>query len=96
MAVADFYGNGTLQDYASIMENRVAYRQRVLKAATMEFVGGRIACMVKNISDTGAMLDVATQFTVPDRFWLVLMTERKRFQCRLIWQNERLIGVAFE
>ena len=78
------------------MESRIAYRQRLLRAATMEFAGSAINCMVRNLSDTGAMMDVATKFDIPDRFWLVLTTDGKRFPCRVIWQKGRRIGVTFE
>jgi hypothetical protein len=42
------------------MDQRSAKRRRVLKAGTIEFDGRAITCMVRNRSDTGAMLDVAT------------------------------------
>jgi hypothetical protein len=40
------------------MEKRVAPRHRVLKAAKIEFGGSVIDCSIRNISDTGAALEV--------------------------------------
>src|SRR5665811_2525279 len=41
-------------------ERRAAPRQRVFKAGTIEFDGAAIDCTVRNISDLGAGLDVAS------------------------------------
>ncbi|MFK4386305.1 hypothetical protein ABIA40_005713 [Bradyrhizobium sp. USDA 223] len=41
-------------------ERRDKARHRVLKAGTIEFGGGAIDCTVRNLSDTGAALDVAS------------------------------------
>jgi hypothetical protein len=39
-------------------EHRRAARHRLLKAGTNEFGGGAIDCTVRNVSNTGAALDV--------------------------------------
>jgi hypothetical protein len=53
------------------MEHRAANRHRVLKAATIEFGGGGISCTVRNMSDSGAMLDVTSPVGIPAMFrWL--------------------------
>ena len=62
------------------MEHRSAVRHRVLKAGTIEFDGGAITCMVRNMSDSGAMLDVATAAGIPEHFSLILPTKTKRPQ----------------
>ncbi len=46
-------------------EHRIAPRHRVLKAATIEFGGGGIDCVVRNISDTGAALEVSALSAFP-------------------------------
>ena len=40
------------------MEKRDTDRNRVLKSGAIEFNGGAIDCVVRNISETGAALDV--------------------------------------
>jgi PilZ domain len=78
------------------MEKRSAARQRVLKAATIGFGGGEITCMVRNMSDTGAMLDVTSPLGIPDRVSLVIPTEGKHLPCHVVWRKEKRIGVTFE
>jgi hypothetical protein len=75
-------------------EHRIAARQRVLKRGTIEFGGGAIDCTVRNISATGAALDVTSPIGIPVRFNLV--TEGNRLPCRVVWRKEKRIGVAFE
>jgi PilZ domain len=75
-------------------EHRIASRQRVLKRGSIEFGGGAIDCMVRNISATGAALDVASQLGIPAQFTLV--TDGNHLPCRVVWRKEKRIGVAFE
>src|SRR5712672_1077191 len=50
----------TFRDLASTrgtsMDQRSAARHRILRAATIEFGGSTIPCMVRNMSDAGARL----------------------------------------
>jgi hypothetical protein len=52
-------------------KTRIAPRKRVFKAGTIEFGGGAIDCTVKNLSETGAALEVVTRLFIPDRFTLL-------------------------
>ena len=54
------------------MNKRASRRKRLLKAGTIEFGDGAITCIVRNMSDTGALLDVATPVGIPHHFTLVL------------------------
>lgn len=78
------------------MEKRAAQRTRVLKAGMIEFPGGAFSCMVRNLSDKGAALDIPSLAGIPDEFSLHLPIEGLRFHCRSVWRNERRIGVIFE
>lgn len=75
-------------------EHRIANRQRVLKGGTIEFGGGVIDCRVRNISATGAALDVTSPVGIPAQFTLV--TQGNHLPCRVVWRKEKRIGVAFE
>jgi hypothetical protein len=77
------------------MDKRASPRKRVLKAGTIEFGGSAITCMVRNMSDTGAMLDVVTPVGIPDHFTLVLRANKHRMPCRVVWWKEKRIGVVF-
>jgi len=79
------------------MDNhRIAPRRRVLKAGSIEFGGGAIDCTVRNLSETGAALEVVSPLYIPDRFTLVVRTDQLKRLCRIVWQTERRIGVAFD
>jgi hypothetical protein len=77
-------------------ENRIAPRKRVLKAGTIEFGGGAMDCTVKNLSETGAALEVVTPLFIPDRFTLFVASAQSRRRCHVVWRREKRIGVAFE
>ena len=76
-------------------DNRIAPRKRVLKAGKMEFGWGAIDCAVRNISETGASLEVESPVGVPDRFDLVTSNDRFRQSARVVWRKEKRIGIRF-
>jgi hypothetical protein len=81
----------------SMSENRVAPRQRILKAGAIEFSGGgAISCTVKNLSATGAALEVVSALDIPDRFTLSVQAEHLKRLCRVVWRKEKRIGVTFD
>jgi hypothetical protein len=55
-----------------MVESRKTSRHRVLKAGTIEFGGGAIDCLVRNLSPTGAALEVSNQIGIPEKFILVV------------------------
>jgi hypothetical protein len=75
-------------------EHRIATRHRVLKGGKIQFGGGSIDCTVRNISDTGAALEVSSPLGIPEQF--VLVTESSQLPCRVVWRKERRIGVTFK
>jgi hypothetical protein len=76
------------------MERRAAPRQWVLRAATIEFDGRSIDCVVRNISATGAAFDVSGP--IPPMITLNFVTSRKRQHCFIVWRQQRRVGVAFD
>ncbi len=79
----------------SPMEKRRWPRSRRLKAGTIEFDGGAIDCMIRNFSETGAALDVASPVGIPKYFNLVFRSEGVVMPCEFVWAQERRIGVRF-
>jgi PilZ domain len=72
-------------------------RHRTLKAGTIAFnQDGGISCAVRNLSNGGACLDVASQIGIPNTFTLVIPSAQLRRQSRVAWRRGNLIGVAFE
>jgi len=54
-----------------MQELRRAQRRGVLKAAAISFDGGTISCTVRNLSMSGAALEVASTIGIPEQFSLV-------------------------
>jgi hypothetical protein len=77
-------------------EHRVAPRHRVLKAATIEFGGGAIDCTIRNMSNTGAALDVTSPVGIPQQFILVLPADGLHMPCHVVWRKQKRIGVTFD
>jgi PilZ domain len=75
-------------------QKRIAQRHRVLKAGTIEFNGGGIDCTLRNVSETGAALEVESPIGIPERF--TLASNGSRRPCRVVWRKEKRIGVAFD
>jgi hypothetical protein len=74
---------------------RTAPRRKVLKAGSIQFGGSAIDCTVRNVSETGAGLEVVTPLFIPDRFTLAVQSEQLRRPCRIVWRRERRMGVTF-
>ena len=73
-----------------------APRRRVLKAGSITFGGGTIDCTVRNVSETGAALEVVSPLYIPDRFTLIVQSDQLKRPCHIVWRKERRIGVAFD
>jgi hypothetical protein len=82
--------------YQSDMDRRATQRRPVRKAGMIEFPGGAFSCMVQNLSDVGAALDVPHSVGIPEQFTLMIIERGDAVQCRTVWRTERQIGVAFE
>lgn len=77
-------------------EKRSVPRKRVLKAGTIAFGGAVIDCTVRNLTASGALLEVESLLGVPPRFVLVVPSDGISRSCRMIWASERRIGIRFE
>ncbi len=78
------------------LEQRLSPRINVVISATIIFDGGRarLPCVVRNLSDGGAKIEVNGVSKVPPTFDLV-MDRKKPRRCRVVWRALRELGVAF-
>jgi hypothetical protein len=76
--------------------NRGTQRQNVIKVGTISFDGSGIDCLVRNISDGGANLEVESQIGIPSSFDLVINVEQSSRHCRVVWRKARRMGVTFD
>lgn len=76
---------------------RIAPRHRVLKQGRLAFDGGgAVDCMVRNISDTGARVEVVSPVGLPEIFTLVIPSDKFNRRCHAVWSHDKRIGVAFD
>ena len=61
-------------------------------------IAGSVAseCVLRNISATGAALQIDRRLCLPDEFKLNIPHGEIRQSCRVVWRTEALIGLAFE
>lgn len=78
-----------------MVETRIAPRHRVNKAAKIEYGGDKIACIIRDISVTGAALEISGIDRIPTEFMLIVPEDRLKLPCRVVWRREFRIGVAF-
>ena len=78
------------------MERRAIPRNPVLMSGAIEFAGSTISCLIRNISISGAALDVTNPNDIPERFNLVFKADGTHIPCHVIWRQEERIGVAFD
>jgi len=88
-------GQGTPESLQVLENHRAALRHRVLKSGSIEFHGGVIDCLVRNISETGAALEVASPLGIPETFNLVIPGDHSSRACKVAWRKDKRIGVAF-
>jgi hypothetical protein len=80
----------------TMTERRCSPRHRVFKAGTIEFNrAGGITCMVRNLSETGACLEVESPLGIPDTFDLLITGEHVMHHCHIAWRSHHRLGIAF-
>lgn len=79
-------------------EKRLSPRRNTMIEATIAFDGGRtrIACIIRNLSDTGAKLEVlnGTVAAIPRTFDLLVASVRPQ-GCTVVWRSLKELGVQF-
>jgi hypothetical protein len=79
-----------------MQKRRTAPRQRILKGGTISFGHAVIDCVLRNVSATGACLEVASPIGIPDDFTLIIKSDNTSRRCHVAWRAAQRIGVRFE
>jgi len=88
--------SGIARGLSHLEEHRTNSRHRTLKAGTISFDrGGGIDCVIRNVSDTGACLEIENPIGIPNDFTLVMKTDHVMRTCHVAWRSGRRIGVRF-
>jgi len=82
--------------YVRMVETRIAPRYRVSKAGTIKFRGSALDCVVRDLSITGAAIEVTSPAGIPESFILVMPDEGLRLPCQVVWRKPFRIGVKFD
>jgi hypothetical protein len=70
----------------TIMQGRIVFNNR---SATLD-------CVIRNLSESGAKLELSCSVTLPDRFELVIPRKGETRRARIVWRKDDLMGIAFE
>jgi PilZ domain len=78
-------------------ERRSDQRHRTLKGGTLYFNKGysSLECVIRDLSETGARIQMGETFGVPSRFTMSISGEETRVEASLRWRNSRSIGLSF-
>ena len=66
-----------------------------MKGATISFDGNGVSCIVRNLSTSGATLELANSISLPTSFTLEIKADQFIRRCRRVWSRDKRIGVAF-
>jgi hypothetical protein len=80
----------------AVENKRVAPRRRVLKTGyiVISDKAPKLECTVRNISETGASIQVSTTIGIPSIFDVIIDGARRH--CRSVWRTDTKIGIAFQ
>ncbi len=76
-------------------DNRRKPRLRTFKGGSITLPTGIVECVIRNLSPTGALIELSGLALVPDEFSLIIKPEGTRRQCRVVRRQKLQLGVQF-
>ena len=77
-------------------DRRSAPRHRTFKGGSISFARfAGIECVVRNLSASGACLEMDCPGSLPEDFSLIIKPENVRRACHLVWRSDHRLGVRF-
>jgi hypothetical protein len=70
-------------------------RRRIYKSGTILLGSWKVPCTVRNLTETGACLEVQTTYGIPATFEFTLSGCPSR-NCKVVWLRETKVGVEFQ
>jgi hypothetical protein len=81
----------------TMLDRRCFQRTKVFKGAQLVLAGrSTIRCIVRDLSNHGACLQLTSTAGLPAEFDLTFDTGHTLRKCRIAWQNLTNVGVSFE
>ncbi|HXZ21155.1 MAG TPA: PilZ domain-containing protein [Pseudolabrys sp.] len=84
-----------IRGHRAVQDKRSLVRKRVLKTAqiVLSEKAPKLDCSVRNLSTSGACLQVSTTYGIPASFEVII--EGVRRPCRTVWRTDTRLGVTF-
>ena len=91
------FGGNEAAGRPQMVETRIAPRYRLVKAAKIEYGGLKTPCTIRDLSVTGAALEISERSEkIPATFNLIIPDDGLKLPCHVVWRTEYRIGVAFD
>jgi hypothetical protein len=83
---------------SGMMKERDSERILAFLKATVRYQNKNVTmdCIVRNISQTGARLEICAPVSLPIEFELEIPARGAMLQCQLKWRNSNAVGVRFK
>jgi len=80
-----------------MQERRQNVRDKVLLGAVAEVreIGATMDCVVRNLSDGGACVELNRSANLPDQINLTIKHKGRCYLARMIWRQANKVGLAF-
>ena len=81
-----------------VKNKRKSLRRKMCYTAWVAIEGGKMhGCVLSDISETGARIDIDQSKAIPDNFTLLLASNGSaRRKCCVVWRKPMQIGVTFD
>ncbi|MCW5692294.1 MAG: PilZ domain-containing protein [Pseudolabrys sp.] len=77
-------------------ERRQTRRHKTFKGGLILYgVAPAVPCVIRNLSEIGACLELDDASPVPDQFAVLIKPEDIKRNCQAIWRSGKRIGVQF-
>ena len=76
-------------------EARSARRSTLLDLGLIRFGEMSVGCVIRNLTEEGAALDVGSQSGIPNHFALFVRSKKKIYSCNIVWRESHRVGVSF-
>jgi hypothetical protein len=79
-----------------MIERRTTQRIRTFKGGAILFGNApAVECIVRNLSDKGALLTLDSTYAIPDSFTVLMRPEIRKRNCQVVWRVQDRLGVQF-
>lgn len=79
-----------------MVETRIAPRYRASKAAQIDHGGDKTPCIIRDLSETGAAIELTDlSARIPETFTLIVPEDKLKLPSRVVWRKGYRMGITF-